>query len=60
MKHIDIQHHFMCEAIEDGKLSVKYIPTDDNPVDIFTKPLAKVKFRHFVKLLGLREIGAVT
>jgi hypothetical protein len=55
-KHINIRHHFIREAIEDGKLSVVYIPTDDNPMDIFTKSLAKVKFCRFVKLLGLREI----
>src|SRR5882762_4938951 len=57
-KHIDIRHHFIREAIEDWKLSVVYIPTDDNPADIFTKPLAKAKFRRFVELLGLREIDA--
>ena len=27
---------------------------NDNPADIFTKPLAKPKFRRFVDLLGLR------
>ena len=43
-KHIDVRYHFICEAVEDGKLSVVYIPTDDNPADIFTKPLAKAKF----------------
>ena len=53
-KHIDVQYHFVREAVEDGKMSVVYIPTDDNPADIFTKPLAKPKFRHFVELLGLR------
>ena len=52
-KHIDIRHHFAREAIEDGKLSVVYIPTDDNPADIFTKLLAKGKFRQFTELLGL-------
>ena len=57
-KHIDIRHHFIHEAIEDGKLSVVYIPTDDNPADIFTKPLAKAKFCRFVELLGLGEIEA--
>jgi hypothetical protein len=55
-KHIDIRYHFIREAVEDGKVSVVYIPTNDNPVDIFTKPLAKVKFRKFVELLGLRPI----
>jgi hypothetical protein len=55
-KHIDVWYHFICEAVEDGKVSVVYIPTDDNPVDIFTKPLAKAKFQRFVELLGLRAI----
>ena len=55
-KHIDIRYHFIREAVEDGKISVKYIPTDDNTADIFTKPLSKPKFRRFVELLGLRSI----
>jgi hypothetical protein len=53
-KHIDVRYHFVREAVEDGKMSVVYVPTDDNPADIFTKPLAKPKFRRFVDLLGLR------
>jgi len=56
MKHIDVRYHFIREAVEDGKVSVVYIPTDDNPADIFTKPLAKAKFRRFVELLGLHLI----
>ena len=54
-KHINIRYHFICEAVEDGKIQVEYIPTDDNVVDIFTKPLAKMKFHHFIELLGLRH-----
>ena len=57
-KHIDICYHFIREAVEDKKIAVKYIPTDDNTADIFTKPLAKPKFHHFVKLLGLQAIEA--
>ena len=43
-KHIDVRYHFIREAVEDGKVSVVYVPTDENPADIFTKPLAKAKF----------------
>jgi hypothetical protein len=50
MKHIDMQYHLIHEAVEEGKLSVVYVPTD---ADIFTKPLAKAKFQWFVELLGL-------
>ena len=52
-RHTDIRHHFVHWAIEDGRLSVVYIPIDDNPADIFTKLLAKAKFRRFAELPGL-------
>jgi hypothetical protein len=57
MKHIDILYHFIHEVIEDRKVSVIYVLTDDNPADIFTKPLAKAKYRCFVEMLGLRQLG---
>ena len=56
-KHIDLQYHFIREAVEDGKITVKYIPTDENVSDIFTKALPKPKFQRLVELLGLREAG---
>jgi hypothetical protein len=54
-KHIDLCYHFIHEAVENGKIKVNYIPTDNNVLDIFTKPLPKPKFQHFVELLGLRN-----
>ena len=54
-KHIDLQYHFICEVVEDGKIQVKYIPMDDNVSDIFTKPLLRPKFAKFVESLGLRR-----
>ena len=54
-KHIDLRYHFIREAVEDGKTQVKYIPTDDNVSDIFTKPLLRPKFTKFVESLGLRR-----
>ena len=53
-KHIDIRYHFIREAVEDGQIRMKYVPTDQNPADIFTKPLSKTKFRGFVAGLGLK------
>jgi hypothetical protein len=55
-KHIDIHYHFIHEAVEDHKVFMHYIPTDENVVDIFTKPLAKPKFEKFVKMLGLGSL----
>ena len=55
-KHIDVRYHFIYEAVEDRKVAVQYIPTGDNVSDIFTKPLAKAKFRELTELLRLRAI----
>jgi hypothetical protein len=55
-KHIDLRYHFIREAVEDGKIEVKYVPTDDNVSDIFTKPLPRPKFAKFVEMLGLRKL----
>ena len=40
-KHINICHHFIHEAIKDRKITVIYVPTDENPMDIFTKTLTE-------------------
>jgi len=55
-KHIDLRYHFIHEAVEEGKINVTYIPTEDNVADIFTKSLAKLKFVRFVEMLGLRVL----
>lgn len=53
-KHINIRYHYIWEVVEDQKLEVSYIPTDESPADIFMKALLKLKFRKFIRLLGLR------
>ena len=55
-KHIDMCYHFICKAVEDGKVAVQYIPTRDNISNIFTKPLTKAKFQELAELLGLHTI----
>ena len=52
-KHIDIRYHFIHEVVKDSKVEVNYILTEENIGDIFTKPLAKLKFAAFARMLGL-------
>ena len=52
-KHINLCYHFVCEAVEDGKIKMEYILTMENVVDIFTKALLKPKFLKFIGMLGL-------
>ena len=52
-KHIEVQHHWVCEKIEGGLIELEYIPTADQVADIFTKPLMVEKFQRFCGALGL-------
>ena len=45
MKHVERRHFFVRELVQNGKLNVTYISTDDNVADIFTKPLATKRFK---------------
>ena len=55
-KHINLRFHFIREVVEDNKLLITYVPTEENMADIFTKALVRPKFKGFVERLGLREV----
>ena len=51
-KHIDIRTSFMKEYQEDGKIIIKFVKSEDNEADIFTKNTTNVIFqRHQKKLV---------
>ena len=52
-KHIDVHYHFIHEALKNQLLEIKYVPTDENIVDIFTKLLSRPLFEKFTEMLGL-------
>ena len=43
-KHIDIWHHFLRDHQQKGDIKVFYISTENQLVDIFTKPLDEKRF----------------
>ena len=43
-KHIEIEHHFIRELVEDGILTLEFIHTDDQKADLFTKLLNSKHF----------------
>jgi hypothetical protein len=55
-KHIDIQHHFVRDKVEDGDVSFQFCGTDKMVADILTKPLAKLKYQHFRNLMGVKKV----
>jgi hypothetical protein len=55
-KHIDTRYHYVRQQIKNGAVTVYYVRSDENPADIFTKPLGKVKFLKFREQLGLHFV----
>jgi transposase InsO family protein len=52
-KHIEIRYHFIRDMVQRGALKLQYISTDEQVVDVLTKPLSRVKFEHFQDKLGI-------
>ena len=50
-KHIDIRTSFVKEYQEDGKIIIKFVKSEDNEVDIFTKNTTNVIFHNHQKKL---------
>uniref|UniRef100_A0A0A8YU63 Reverse transcriptase Ty1/copia-type domain-containing protein n=1 Tax=Arundo donax TaxID=35708 RepID=A0A0A8YU63_ARUDO len=44
IKHIDICHHFLRDHVSKGDILIKGVRSEDQLVDIFTKPLDEVIF----------------
>jgi len=40
-RHIEMDCHFIRDKIQDGSISTKYVPSAEQIVDAFTKPLGK-------------------
>jgi hypothetical protein len=51
-KQIKVRHHFFRDHVGKGDIEIKYIDTERQLADIFTKPL---DVTHFASLLG--ELG---
>eukprot|EP00253_Pinus_taeda_P007216 PITA_07216 len=53
-KHIDTKFHFIRELVNNGEIVLQHCRTEDQLVDILTKPLPKKSFDHFRKCLGMQ------
>jgi hypothetical protein len=56
-KHIDIRHHFLCEKEANGDIALQNVRSEEQLVDIFTKPLNE---RIFVRLRNELNVLDVT
>jgi hypothetical protein len=54
-KHIDIQHHFVREAVENEEIVTEFCPTGEMVADALMKPLSAIKHQFFMEKMGLLE-----
>ena len=52
-KHINICFHFQRDLIEKGDIQIDYIHTTEMVADGLTKPLTRIAFERWVKMLGM-------
>ncbi|KAL7646982.1 UNVERIFIED_CONTAM: hypothetical protein RMT77_002239 [Armadillidium vulgare] len=52
-KHIDIRYHFIRNEIQNDIVDLKYVKSEDNVSDIFTKPVSKSRLIKFENIRGI-------
>ena len=56
-KHIYIRFHFVLEILDEGVIELKKIHMKENPIDILTKIVPRVKFVNCKKLLHIFPVA---
>ena len=51
-KHIEIRYFYIRDMVQKGTIKLQYVSTDEQVVDVLTKPLSRVKFEYFHDNLG--------
>ena len=57
-KHIEIRYHFIRDHVQNGTISLQYIPTEDQLADVFTKPLDESRFNRLISELGMLNLAS--
>ena len=52
-KHIDTRYHFVRQCVEEKKIEVEFVRSEDQLADIFTKALGKAKFLEMRDRIGI-------
>ena len=55
-KYIKVRHNFIRDHVENQDVELRFISTDYQLTDIFTKPLAEDKFSYIRRELGICRI----
>jgi ribonuclease HI len=56
LRHVDIYRFWLRQEVQDGRISLQWVPSHDMIADGLTKILNPQNHQRFVQLLGLRDI----
>jgi Reverse transcriptase (RNA-dependent DNA polymerase) len=56
LKHVDIHHHWLRQAVQEGTIDVIWVPTKEMMADGLTKALPREQFDRSRKQLNLKDI----
>ena len=59
-KHIALRFFFIRELVTEGRISIHYVPTEDNLADIGTKHFNKHRFKHLMDLVNKFDVNKFT
>jgi hypothetical protein len=56
LRHVDIHHHWLRQAVQTGGITIRWVPTKDMAADGLTKLLPTQNHGKFMRALGLANI----
>ena len=56
LKHIEIKYHYIRDMVQRGAVKLQCMETEENIVDVLTRPLVRVKFEYFKEIFGVIQI----
>lgn len=54
-KHVEMKYHYVREMVQRRVVELRYVPMDEQIVDVLTKQLGRGKFVYFQDKLGVME-----
>jgi len=54
-KHFEIDYHFTRQKVENNIIKVEFIPSEEQPADLLTKSLGRIKFEDCRRKLHLQN-----
>lgn len=54
--HIEIDYHFVREKMQSGVISATYVPSKEQPADLFTKSISSFSMSYLMSKLGVLNL----